>query len=72
MLPSRLPPGWRRQWLLTALVLALFLSTENNALTTNGIKIMLAVTAGTNVASSIIRLPSAPVSSAALLSVEVS
>lgn len=30
MLPSRLPPGWRRQWLLTALVLALFLSTENN------------------------------------------
>lgn len=30
MLQSRLPPGWRRQWLLTALVLALFLSTENN------------------------------------------
>lgn len=74
MLLSRLPPDWRRQWLLTALVLALCLSTENNALTTNGIKIMLAVTAGTNVASSIIRLPSAsdPVSSAALLSVELS
>lgn len=72
MLLSRLPAGWRRQLLLTALVLALCLSTENNALTTNGIKIMLAVTAGTNVASRIIRLPSAPVSSAALLSVEVS